>query len=683
MRERVKSRSWIGQVILFLVLSLLLSALPFAMGLLGDKSSLALGVFLAWYAAFPPVILLLLGWLLYRHEAAPQRIVGRMWIGVGIWFGTQALLGALSGLHLLVLALILPSILAGGKAYILGAALFIGGGVLLWLLSHRQQPGDREPRSERFIASTALLLAIVFVALPLFIFFTSRPVKAIPETAAPLPTEEEVFGYVEQVYDLGIRRPGWEPTAQAKDLLADNLRAFGFDEVYVEPHPFDLWRENDWSLTVDPQGEAWQPETYFVPYSGPTPAEGVEAPIVYLGEGEAEDFAAVDVSGKIVLVDLPPMNISWEQMKLFTYMAYDPDDTAEGWEHPYPIGWLEDVRRVHDLAQEGGAVGFIGVLQGYPEMGTFGYYAPYDGTLRPVPGLYLLDEDGDRLRQMVESGDVTARLVLDAEVSEGGGTAWTVYGVLPGRSDQIIMVHTHYDAPWRSGIEDSSGVGMVSGLARYFASLSPEQRAHKMIFIFTGSHMIGAPSNHAFMEEHAEDVMANLLVDICIEHIADDYNPPAAPTGMVEPRGNFLTENPLLIAHFSGVVRDHDAYRTLVFPTGTPLGVPTDAGMFATSGYPVSSLISGPVWLFDDDDTLERVAKDELAPLSAMYIDYIFRLGRVPAPLLRFDLNIWTIVLTALVLTPLAMVSANNWQKEIASKADRNGSGRLSSAPLR
>jgi hypothetical protein len=109
---------------------------------------------------------------------------------------------------------------------------------------------------------------------------------------------------------------------------------------------------------------------------------------------------------------------------------------------------------------------------------------------------------------------------------------------------------------------------------------------------------------------------------------------------------------------YAGVVRDFGAYRTLIFPTGSPLSVPTDAGMFAVAGYPVSSFISGPVWLFDDDDTLDRVAHWEFAALSAMYVDYIQRLGRVAPPLLRFNLNVWTVALTALVLVPLATLSA-------------------------
>ncbi len=655
-----RTRSWIGQILLFTIFSLLFSALPFLSGLFMDKSSLVLAIFTAWYAIVPPVILLLLCGLFYCGEESWVRMTARLSISVGFWFGMQALLSALSGVHLMILLFTLPAMLAGGKGYLAGTVLFLGGGIVLLFIDRFTKVGVVSRRNRVVYAlSMGGLLATIFLVVPLFIWLTSRPGSATPTSGSPgLPGEEEIFSYTEAVYDMGIRRTGWEATAQAKDYIADQLESFGFEEVHVEPFQFDFWRENAWGLVVDPGGQAWAPETYFVPYSGPTGPEGVSAEMVYLQGGEEQDFASQDVSGKIVLVDLPPMNISWDQMKLFTYMAYDPVDTAANWEHPYPIGWLEDVRRVHDLAEQGGAVGVVGVLQGYPEMGNFGYYAPYDGVLRPVPGLYLLDKDGNRLREMVKAGPVEATLTLDAQVSMKGGTAWTVYGVLPGDDEQIVMVHTHYDAPWQSGIEDSSGVGMVMGLARYFAGLPQKQRAHKMVFIFMGSHMVGAPSNHAFMEAHAGDIMANLLLDICLEHIADDYNPPNPPTRLVEPRGNFITENPIVVSLYAGVVSDFGAYRTLVFPTGSPLSVPTDAGMFAVSGYPVSSFISGPVWLFDDDDTLERVARWEFASLSAMYVDYIQRLGRVPPPLLRFNLNVWTVLVTALALIPLAMLSS-------------------------
>lgn len=658
-----QSRSWVGQVLLTLVLSILFSALPFLFALVLDKSSVPLAIFTAWYAAFPPLILLILAWLLYHHEPSWAVLAGRLAVSVGIWFGLQALLSALVEVHLLVRAFALPATLAGGQGYLLGTGVTLGGGLVLWVAGRWLGPSrPSSPSRTAFAAGTAAFLGLAVLGLALAIALTNVGPTALPAGGPATPSQEEVFGHTQALYNLGIRRPGWPATAQARDYVLGQLASFGFEEVHVEPYAFDLWQEQAWGLTVDPAGEAWQPETFFYPYSGPTGAEGVEAELVYVGEPSEVNFAAAGVAGKIVLVDLPATSISWDQMKLFTFLAYDPEDTAEGWSHPYPIGW--PVLEASDLAEAFGAAGLVGILHEYPEMGAFTYYAPYDGELRPVPGLYVRQEDGQRLVDAIQGGTTRARLVLDADVAEGGGTAWTIWGVLPGQRDDIVMVHSHYDAPWRSGIEDSVGVGMVLGLARYYAELGADQREHTMVFYFGGSHMIGAPANTAFMQAHADDVMSKLVVDIAIEHIADDYNPPDMPGDGIEPRGNFVYENPVMVSALARSVASHGSVRTLLFPTGTPLGVPTDAGMFARGGYPVSSLISGPVWLFDDDDTLERVAVEELAPLSAMYIDFIGRLDRLADPLLRFNLNVWTVIVTAVLLVPLATVSAAHWPRK-------------------
>ena len=660
-KQRSRSPFWL--VVLFLVLSILFSALPFVFALLLNKSSVTLAISMAWYAAFPPVILLILAWSLYHNEASWATIAGRLAVSVGIWFGLQALFVALMQVHILIQLFALPATLAGGQGYRLGALVFLIGGLVLWIVGMRQGLNRPSvPGRTAFIAGTAAFLGLSLLGLLLLIVLTTVP-ATIPAAGGPeVPTKDEVFGYISDVYNLGIRRPGWPATAQARDYIVNHLKSFGFQDVHVEPYTFDLWKEKSWSLTVGKDTEAWQPETYFYPYSGPTGPDGVEAEMVYVGEPTEANFAATDATGKIVLVDLPPTNISWDEMKLFTFMAYDPKNTAEGWSHPYPIGW--PVIEAYDLAKAHGAVGLVGILHAYPEMGTFGYYAPYDGVLRPMPSLYVLDKDGQRLIKQIQSGVTRARLVLDAEVSKGGGTAWTIYGVLPGQRDDIVMVHSHYDSPWQSGVEDSSGVGMVLGLARYYAQLPVDQRQNTMVFFFGGTHMIGAPANTAFMERHKNDIMSKLLVDIAIEHIADDYNPPAASTGLPEPRGNFIFENPVMVSALAESVAKHDIFRMLLFPTGTPLGVPTDAGMFFDAGYPVSSMICGPIGLFDNDDTLARVATGQLAPMSAMYIDFIGRLGRVAAPLLRFNLNLWVVIVTAIVLLPLAVFSAVHWPRK-------------------
>ena len=659
-----RSRPWWGQLILFLVLSILFSALPFVFALLLDKSSVALAVIMAWYAAFPPVILLTLAWLLYHNDKNWAVIAGRLALSVGIWFGLQALLIAMMDVHILVQLFALPATLAGGKGYTQGALVFLLGGLILWVAGSRMGSSKQNSSSRKsFTISSIAFLGVSILGLFLLIFLTTAP--ATPAASVQAPSQDEVFGYIKHVYDLGIRRPGWPATEQARDYIVSQLKSFGFTDVNVEPYTFDLWKEKSWSLNVGTGGDAWQPETYFYPYSGPTSPDGVQAEMVYIGEPSEENFVLADVTGKIVLVDLPATNISWDQMKLFTFMAYDPAGTAKGWEHPYPIGW--PVLEAYDLAQEHGAAGLVGILHDYPDDGSFGYYAPYDGQIRSVPSLYVLDKDGQRLIDQIKAGTTSVRLVLDAEISKGGGTAWTVYGTLPGKREGTVMVHTHYDSPWQSGVEDSSGVGMVLGLARYYAALPAVQRVHSMVFFFGGSHMIGAPANTAFMNAHRTDIMDKLLVDIAIEHIADDYNPPAISSGLVEPRGDFVYENPVMISDLAGSLAAHNTYRMLLFPTGTPLGVPTDAGMFAEAGYPVSSMICGPVGLFDDNDTLERVAVKELAPMSSMFIDFIGRIGRVADPLLRFNLNIWTMIITALILLPLAVFSAVCWPRKNSS----------------
>ena len=49
-----------------------------------------------------------------------------------------------------------------------------------------------------------------------------------------------------------------------------------------------------------------------------------------------------------------------------------------------------------------------------------------------------------------------------------------------------------------------------------------------------------------------------------------------------------------------------------------------------------------------------------------MYIDFIGRLGRLADPLLRFNLNVWTVIITALLLVPLATFSAAHWPRKEA-----------------
>jgi len=644
------NRPLIVSWIVSLALSIVFSALPFVFALALDKSSLPLALFMAWYSLFPPLVILLVSLWIVAGKAPWLRASGAIWIGVSIWFLLQYLLSALAGLSVFVRLFALPAIFAGPAIpFLIAGLVLLAAGILLYIFGKR----FAAPKAKPALAWTALslLVVITFVLVPVFIAVTSNPpIKSL--SADILPTRDQVFGYVSEVYNLGERRPGSEIDHKAIDFLEAKLRGFGYTDVRVEKSNFDYWEPVKWSIEVQPgTPSAWQPETFYVPYSGPTPAEGISADVVYIGNISSPDWQ--DVKGKIVLVDIPPTDVSWDQMKLFSYMAYEPEHMLKGWAHPYPIGWMMKYSSFYDKVESRQPAGIIGILRGYPDMGNFTYYAPYEGILRPIPSMYLKAEAGDKLKTQVAAGKTTLKLVLDAKVAIKGGESANVYAMLPGQSDKIIIFHSHHDSPWRSGVEDSSGTGMVLGLAKYYSQVPLADRPYTMMFLFTGGHMVGAATDKDFVERHKADILPKAMDDIAIEHIADDYLPPAAPTGNAEPRGVFITENPVTVALFSKSIVTAGLSRTLVFPTGTPLGVPTDAQDFGRAGIPVVSLISGPAWLFDEHDTLERVDSARLAPLSAMYINFASRLGATPECLLRFNLT-WSVLGLLIVMSALA-----------------------------
>ena len=598
--------------------------------------------------------------------------MGRVWIGVGTWFLLQLVLESFTTVSPIFALLSLPAKFAGGLlarnptgsvAYFSGWGLvsniivFLLGGLALYIFGYLLKSenhgritnnGNTKPT---FIVSTVILV-LLLVATPLSIYAISRPTTGNFVEGVATPSEDEIYGHIKDVYGFGPRRPGSASYQDAASHLTDWLK-LSAPPVTVESTTFDYWEEKTWRLVVEPDGDKLtEVECYFWPYSGQTPTEGITAQLVYLGHGTDADFQTTDVKGKVALISLSPVNIGWDELKLFSYMAYDPDNLAAGNSHPYPIGWILHSFHVYPRLEQADAIGAVYILEGYPNMGPLTYYAPYDGQIRSVPSLYIREEDGAMLKKRLQEGPLDINLVLDATVSKDGGEAVNIYTVLPGKSDRNLIISSHFDSAWPGGVEDSSGVGMVLALARYYAQIPPEERQRTMVFLLTGSHFVGEPSNDDFIERHKRGILSDNLFSLSIEHIADNW----PYSNHVEARGVFFKENPVAISLYAGLLQRYGLYSTLLLPTATPLGVPTDAGPLSNKGFPVVSYISGPVYLFDAADTLERVPRDQLVPLANLYIDFIENLNRYPDFMLRFNINALARLLTAFVFSPLVAI---------------------------
>ena len=237
-------RSLLGQIILFLILALIFSALPLAVGLLLDKSSLPLAIFTAWYALWPPLILFLLAVWLYRKETSWLRVLGRAWLGVSLWYIVQFKAAALAGVHLIFQLLSLPATLAGESgSFLAGALLFFIGGAILWAMGGRVANPQARPTVAKVVL--VLLLLVALVALPLLVIVAGSP-KVAASPAAAIPTQEQIMGWISDVYNLGERRPGSAADQKAITYLEGKLREFGLADVRVERSRFDYWEPVNW-----------------------------------------------------------------------------------------------------------------------------------------------------------------------------------------------------------------------------------------------------------------------------------------------------------------------------------------------------------------------------------------------------------------------------------------------------
>ena len=473
-------------------------------------------------------------------------------------------------------------------------------------------------------------------------------------TSVPIPSEEEVFGWLLDLYSFGRRIPGSEADLKAERYLRDKLMEFGFENVSMEPIDVTLWLAKRWELEVRPEGgEAARLPCFYVPYSAPT--SGLEGELVYVGEGQVEDFDKVDVEGKVVMVSVrfPPLPVSL--LRSIAYFTHDPRETiTPNWVHPATwirlncmgMGLIEGGYDAYEIARERGAIGFIGVLEDYPKLGDeLTYYAPYDGVMRPLPGVWVSKETGAKLKDMLDKGRVRARIVLEAEIRPS--VTHNVYGLLPGKTDEVIIVHSHHDGPFQSAVEDASGCSVVLALAKHFAQLARlgERMNRTLLFLFTAGHFYGGAQGigqRAFIEVHKDDLMKRALIDICVEHVAKECierDGAWVVTEEVEPRAIFTNDNPVLVEIVKNAIVRNGVERILVLPTNTPIDVPTDAHLFWKSGIPIYSLISGPVYLFDASDTPDKVAKDQLPLLTKMFADVIEELDAIPAEKIRPEGN--------------------------------------------
>ena len=426
-----------------------------------------------------------------------------------------------------------------------------------------------------------------------------------------LPSADEMLAWIVEIVAQGIRRPGYPADRWAERLIHDRFTAFGLESPGLRPVEVKRWVPETWSLTVWPDSrprESLSVPCFPLPYS---------KPIAALEGGAALLTGGGKVAGNIAVVENRFLALPQTVTRALATRAYDPDDEFDTLVQILPFSsGFQDVMRPAIAA---GASGFIGILKGLP-FETHDYYVPYDGIEQPIPGVWVSNEEGTRLEVLLAAGPVSARIAVQATVDQF--TSHNVTGILRGASNEWIIIGSHHDGPWASAVEDGSGIAMVLAQARYWSQVPRRERPHNILFLLNAGHMAGGAGLRNFLSTNA-DWLDRVVLELHLEHAACEGrggNRGLIATGKPEVRWWFTSRIAALEDAVEEAIRAEDLRRSFImppdgFPPGSP-APPTDGGFFHLANVPIVNFLTAPMYLFDAQDTIDKVHAPSLVPLT-------------------------------------------------------------------
>ena len=462
--------------------------------------------------------------------------------------------------------------------------------------------------------------------------------------AIGMPSEERIFGWIRDLTLFGNRRTGSIGGMKAAAFMKCQFESLGLVDVHYETAKTMSWEATKSSLSVAGQPIDSSPVPFTMitttkPTTFSTPPGGVDAELVDIGLGTPAEVYAKSVKGKIAVFDLKFLVPTLALAPLAEFF-WDPDLTIADPSSLNPNPFQTQYADIIETIIDAGAVGYIGVLADYFDSNKY-YNESYHLQL-PVPGMWVAPKDGQKIRDlMAASAGATANMVMEGK-SNGEAIGRAVMGVLPGKSKDTILITSHHDAAWNGAVEDASGAASVLAQAQYFASQPAESREKTLLFATMDSHWTGYEVHDAFAKKYilSADSPYKVVGDVSIEHIGKqgvkDADNKLKIIDRPEYRGIFENLSPALKqTMISGIIK-HDLRRitmlnaTALCPT---VGIPTDA-FSCVAGIPTASLIAGPNYLYDEADTLDKIAKDQLVPVTKFFAELVEAMDATPSALM-------------------------------------------------
>jgi hypothetical protein len=345
-----------------------------------------------------------------------------------------------------------------------------------------------------------------------------------------------------------------------------------------------------------------------IQWSGSTPPGGITAEVMELDSTRIEDLKALDVKGKMILVELPAGLGARGALKAALYKMG-------------AAGIISDYTENRDLRD------------GHYWVNAWGDHGwGYTKTSSPMVGFSITPRQGDYLRSLLRRG-VKVRVKAVAETRYYPGSYYSVTGVIPGSgSDEEVLELGH---GFELGAQDNSTgqAGMLEAIAAVNRAIEAGKlpRPMRSIRILTMSEDYGSSQ---YVETHM-DRMKRTVGAMHMDVAAGDYNALGAYSFNATPDVSRSFHDAL-------IMRIAEAYYAAIRGEGGPDGVnriPLLAPYSATSDTYLSDPMigvptiaargsSGAVPVHHNSaDTLDRVDPRSLRDLSSLVGAYLYWLA--------------------------------------------------------
>jgi len=428
---------------------------------------------------------------------------------------------------------------------------------------------------------------------------------------------DEMMSWTTEIFNQGIRRPGYPADYWAENWIKKQFEVYNLRDIKLDPISVKKWEASDESLEVwlvDKPEEIYKVPCFPIPYTLQTNELEAELSMIT----EETDLAGMIAVSELNLFKLPV------KMLLTPRIAdryYDPKNELEDLEQiiPFNVGFQEILKPAMDQ----NASGYIGILSGYP-WETDKYYVPYDAIERKIPGVWVSGNNGKIIMNLMKKGKVKAKLSYKGEISEV--ISHNITGTLPGKSDEWIVIGTHHDGPWRSAVEDSSGMAMVLAQAKYWSRIPKEDRPFNLMFLMNCAHMAGGVGSEEFVKRN-KDLLPKIVTAIHLEHAARDVrseNGKLIPLDDPTVRWWFISRIMPLEEIAEEAIIKENLHRSIFIPPDQLIPgrdrPPTDAGPYPIAGIPFISFLTAPPYLFDNGDTLDKIHQESYEPITRAVI---------------------------------------------------------------